>query len=247
MKQYQLVWSDEFDYTGKPNPEKWSYDVGARRWGNNETQYYTEGANVEVKDGLMVLSGRIETFQDSPYTSCRMTTFDKKHFQYGRIAVKAKLPTAKGSWPAIWMLPVDIRGKNRQPWPKCGEIDIMEHVTSMMNTIHVSLHTEKYNHVLRTQRTHFEKFPNFTDDFHEFAMDWTKDYIEFFIDGKSFYHYDRYQEGYDASEAGWPFDKPYYLIINIAIGGNWGGEVGVNEYPCEFPIEYVRYYNILEE
>jgi len=247
MKKYQLVWADEFDYVGKPDPEKWSYDVGARKWGNNEIQYYTEGANVLVSKGMMTLTGRIENYQDSPYTSCRMTTFDKKHFQYGRIAVKAKLPTAKGSWPAIWMLPIDIRGKNRQPWPRCGEIDIMEHVTTNMNTVHVSLHTEKYNHVLRTQRTHFAKFDNFTSDFHEFAMDWTKDYIEFFIDGKSFSLFNRNASGYDSSEAGWPFDKPYYLIINLAVGGSWGGEVGVNEYPCDFPVEYVRYYEIIEE
>lgn len=247
MKEYLLVWGDEFDYTGKPDPKKWNYDIGARKWGNNEVQYYTEGLNVDVKDGLMVLQGRIEQYEDSPYTSCRMTTFDRKHFQYGRIAVKAKLPTSKGAWPAIWMLPVDIKSGSRTPWPKCGEIDIMEHVTKMMSTIHVSLHTELYNHVKRTQRTHFEVVKGITEGFHEYAMDWTKDYIEFFIDGQSFKRWDKSESGYDTSISGWPFDKPYYLILNIAIGGSWGGEVGVDEYPCEFPIEYVRYFDIIEK
>ena len=97
MKEYIKVWSDEFDYVGKPDPAKWNYDIGARRWGNNEIQYYTEGLNVDVKDGKMILQGRIENYEDSPYTSCRMTTYDRKHFQYGRIAIKAKIPTSKGN------------------------------------------------------------------------------------------------------------------------------------------------------
>jgi len=247
MKKYKLVWGDEFDYQGKPDPKKWNYDTGNKRWGNNEVQYYTEGQNVEVSEGRMTIQGRIEELEGSPYTSSRLTTYERRHFQYGRLAIKAKVPTARGSWPAIWMLPVDKRGLNPVPWPKCGEIDIMEHVTSMMNTIHVSLHTEKYNHIIRTQRTHFELLKDITADFHEYALDWTKDYIEFFIDGKSFKRYDKGEEGYDTTESGWPFDKPYYLIINMAIGGSWGGFVGVEDYPCDFPIEYVRYYDIIEE
>ncbi len=247
MNKYHLVWADEFNYSGKPDPSKWNYDTGNKHWGNNEVQYYTDGANVQVNQGMMIIQGRIETLEDSPYTSCRLTTYQRKHFQYGRIAVKAKLPSAKGSWPAIWMLPVDKRGANPIPWPKCGEIDIMEHVTSMMDTIHVSLHTEKYNHIIRTQRTFFEKIAGVTQSFHEYAMDWMEDYIEFFIDGKSFHRFDRHVLGFDDSEAGWPFDKPYYLIINLAIGGSWGGEVKVDEYPCDFPIEYVRYYEIIDE
>ena len=247
MKEYKLVWADEFDYQGKPDPKKWNYDIGDKKWGNGETQYYTEGLNVEVKDGQMILEGRVEPYLNAPYTSCRMTTYERKHFQYGRIEVKAKIPTAKGSWPAIWMLPVDFKGKNPIPWPRCGEIDIMEHITHQMNTVHVSLHTSQFNHVQRTQRTHFEPIKGVTESFHEFAMDWAKDYIEFFIDGKLFQRWNRNDEGYDPSEIGWPFDKPYYLIINMAIGGSWGGEVDPSHYPAQFPIEYVRYYDIIEK
>ncbi len=132
MKQLKLVWQDEFNYTGKPDSTKWSYDVGARKWGNGEIQYYTEGNNVEVKDGKMVLIGKIEPYLDSPYTSCRMTTYQKRHFQYGRIEVRAKVPTSGGSWPAIWLLPVDFK-EQKVGWPACGEIDIMEHVTHLID------------------------------------------------------------------------------------------------------------------
>jgi beta-glucanase (GH16 family) len=243
---YKLVWADEFDGSGKPDPAKWSYDVGARKWGNGETQYYTEGNNVVVKDGLLVLQGRVEPFEDSPYTSCRLTTYKKKHFQYGRFEIRAKVPKAKGSWPAIWMLPVDFKEK-KTDWPKCGEIDIMEHVTPLMNQYHVSLHTERYNHAIRTQRTHFETVEGFTDDFHTFAMDWTKDAIEFFLDGRSFHRFERHEEGRIATHEGWPFDKPYYLILNIAIGGTWGGAVDPAQYPCEMEVDFVRYYEILED
>jgi len=220
MKKYLLNWSDEFDYEGLPNLEKWSYDLGSRKWGNGEIQYYTEGLNSTVHNSVLNIEGRVENFQDSPYTSARLTTYLKKHFQYGRIEVSAKIPTAKGSWPAIWMLPVEKKEKN-VPWPRCGEIDIMEHVTHLFDTVHVSLHTELFNHVARTQRTHFETIPGITNDFHEFAFDWTKDEIEFFIDKKSFAKFSKYQEGFTTDETGWPFDKPYYLILNQAIGGTW--------------------------
>jgi beta-glucanase (GH16 family) len=243
---YRLVWADEFDIPGKPDPTKWSYDVGAFKWGNAETQYYTEGNNVDVKDGKLVLHGRVEPFEKSPYTSCRLTTYGKKHFQYGRFEIRAKVPKAKGSWPAIWMLPTDIKD-HKSPWPKCGEIDIMEHVTPLMNQYHVSLHTELYNHAIRTQRTYFESIEGFTEEFHTFAMNWKKDSIEFFLDGRSFHRFERYEEDRDASHAGWPFDKPYYLILNIAIGGTWGGAVDPTQYPCAMEVEYVRYYEILED
>jgi beta-glucanase (GH16 family) len=245
MKTYKLVWNDEFDYTGKPDPTKWSYDIGARKWGNGETQFYTDGANVEVKNGLMTLIGKVENYQDSPYTSCRMTTYGKREFQYGRIEVRAKVPTAKGSWPAIWMLPTEIK-ERKNPWPKCGEIDIMEHVTHLMDTFHVSLHSELYNHSIKTQRTFLKKIENFSKEFHTFGMDWTKDAIEFFLDGNSYAKFDRNQKGFETGHAGWPFDKPYYLILNIAIGGTWGGAVDPSQYPCEMPVEFVRYYEIIE-
>lgn len=244
--KYRLVWQDEFDVPGKPDSSKWSFDVGARKWGNAETQYYTKGKNVQVRDGLLVLEGRIEPFEDSPSTSCRITTYEKRHFQYGRFEFRAKMPKSKGSWPAIWMLPVEFK-ERKNPWPNCGEIDIMEHVTTHMDHFHVSLHSELYNHAIRTQRTHFEKIEGFTDEFQVIAMDWTKDSIEFFLNGSSFHRFDRNEGGFQTDHSGWPFDKPYYLIMNIAIGGTWGGEVDPKEYPCQMEIDYVRYYEILND
>ncbi|MCK7488321.1 MAG: glycoside hydrolase family 16 protein [Bacillus subtilis] len=146
-------------------------------------------------------------------------------FQYGRIEVRAKVPTAaKGSWPAIWMLPTEFK-EGKTPWPKCGEIDIMEHVTPIsMNDFHVSLHTELYNHVIRDPAHAFRKDRRRSrHEFHTYAMDWTKDSIEFFLDGKSFHRYEQNAAGSRQDDGGWPFDKPYYLILNIAIGGTWGG------------------------
>lgn len=244
--KYRLVWQDEFDVPGKPDPTKWSFDVGARKWGNAETQYYTNGDNVTVQDGTLILEGRIEPHGDSPSTSCRITTYEKRHFQYGRFEFRAKMPKSKGSWPAIWMLPVDFK-ERKNSWPKCGEIDIMEHVTPHMDNFHVSLHSELYNHAIRTQRTHFEKIEGFTDEFQLIAMDWTEDYVEFFLNGTSFHRFDRHEKGFVTDPAGWPFDKPYYLIMNIAIGGSWGGEVDPGEYPCRMEIDYVRYYEILND
>lgn len=246
MKKYVLKWSDEFDYEGLPNPEKWSYDIGAHKWGNGEPQYYTEGLNSTVHQSVLNIEGRVENFEGCPYTSARLTTYTKKHFQYGRIEVSAKIPTAKGSWPAIWLLPVEKKEKD-VPWPRCGEIDVMEHVTHLFDTVHVSLHTELFNHLDRTQRTHFERIPGITNDFHEFAFDWSKDEIEFFIDKMSFAKFSKYQKGFTTDETGWPFDKPYYLILNQAIGGTWGGDVSPQDYPSPFLIDYVRYYEIVEE
>ena len=246
MKKYELVWFDEFSQDGQVDQSKWNYDIGFGKWGNGEPQYYTEGLNAIVKDGVLNIEGRVENFENAPYTSARLTTYQRKHFQYGRIEVRAKIPTARGSWPAIWMLPVEFK-EHKVSWPRCGEIDIMEHITHQMDTVHVSLHTEFFNHVQRTQRTHFEYLEGITNDFHEFAMDWTKDYIEFFIDKKSFAKWEKEDPNYNSSEIGWPFDKPYYLILNQAIGGTWGGEVKTEDYPSSFLIDYVRYYQIIEE
>jgi len=245
MKRYELEWSDEFDVSGKPDPKQWNYDVGARRWGNGELQYYTDGANANIRDSILTITGIIAPYLDAPYSSCRLTTYQRRNFLYGRIAVMAKIPAAKGSWPAIWMLPSDKREAGI-PWPKCGEIDIMEHITHKLDTVHVSLHTELYNHVLRTQRTHFEHRPGTTTGFHEYAIDWTPDAIEFFIDGVSFQRYEKNEPGFDTTEKGWPFDKPYFLILNLAIGGTWGGDIDPAQYPAEFQIDYVRYYRIIE-
>ncbi len=241
---YKLVWSDEFEYTGKPDPLKWNYDIGGGGWGNNENQYYTDDEkNAFVKDGRLFIKAYKEPVEGYSYSSARLTTYQRQSFQYGKFEIRAKLPRGKGTWPAIWMLPDDIRLKtDRVPWPLCGEIDIMEHVGHSENMIHASLHSQKYNHCINTQRTYFERLEDVFDTFHNYDLEWTEEYIEFYFDGRMVKRFTKGENGTDTSAEGWPFDKPFYLIFNIAVGGNWGGKIDDSMFPYSMEIEYVRVY-----
>jgi beta-glucanase (GH16 family) len=242
-KTWNLVWSDEFNYNGLPDSSRWNYDVGGHGWGNNEKQFYKEKSleNSSVKDGLLHITALKKDFEKSNYTSSKLTTYQRFALQYGKIEVMAKLPRGKGTWPAIWMLPVSLR-ENRERWPLCGEIDIMEHVGKNPNFIHTSLHSDLYNHIKGTQITHFEKFQDVFDAFHKYAIEWTAESIKFLIDDNLFFEAFKGQDGRIASNEGWPFDKPFYLILNLAIGGNWGGEIDDSIFPAEMQIDYVRMY-----
>ncbi|MDP2089434.1 MAG: family 16 glycosylhydrolase [Flavobacteriaceae bacterium] len=240
---WKLVWSDEFDYTGLPDSTKWTYEVGGHGWGNNEQQFYLEKSleNSYVKEGKLHIAALKKDFENLHYTSARLTTYEKFSLQYGKIEVLAKLPEGKGNWPAIWMLPESIR-KKTEPWPLCGEIDIMEHVGKDPNMIHVSLHSQLYNHMHNTQITHFEKFPDVFNTFRLYAVEWTENSIKFYIDNNLFYEAYKGQDGKVTTNEGWPFDKPYFLILNLAIGGNWGGEVDDTIFPNVMQVDYVRFY-----
>lgn len=238
----KLIFSDEFDYAGAPNPEKWVHDIGGHGFGNNESQYYTDRLkNSFVKDGKLHIVGFKEDFEENHYTSAKLTTYGKFSMKYGKVDVSAKLPKGKGSWPAIWMLPNSImEGKD---WPLCGEIDIMEHVGKDENMIHVSLHTETYNHAINTQRTHFEPLEDVTGTFHKYSCEWTPDYIKFFYDDREVARFNK-NDYEDTSETGWPFDQEFYLILNVAIGGFWGGEIDETMLPFKMEVEYVRVYEL---
>jgi beta-glucanase (GH16 family) len=238
---WNLVWGDEFNYTGLPDSTKWNYDVGGHGWGNNEKQFYLEKSleNSSVKDGLLHITALKKDFDNSKYTSSKLTTYNRFTIQYGKIEVMAKLPKGKGTWPAIWMLPVSLQ-ENRERWPLCGEIDIMEHVGKDPNVIHTSLHSELYNHIKGTQVTHFEKLQDVFDTFHKYAIEWTGESFKFFIDDNLFFESFKGQDGRISSNEGWPFDKPYFLILNLAIGGNWGGEIDDAIFPVEMQVDYVR-------
>lgn len=242
---WTLVWSDEFESTERilPDSTKWNYDVGGHGWGNNEKQYYKAASlnNSYVENGLLHIVALKENFENAEYTSAKLITYGKKTAKYGRIEVSAKLPRGKGTWPAIWMLPQTIQTKE-EGWPLCGEIDIMEHVGKDPDVIHVSLHSELYNHIKGTQITYFEKLADVFNVFHEYAIEWTEHYIKFYIDNKLFYESYKGEDGRIPGNEGWPFDKPYYLILNLAIGGNWGGEIDDSIFPCEMQIDYVRIY-----
>lgn len=239
----KLIWSDEFNGNGLPDSTKWSFEEGGHGWGNNEKQYYTvaDTLNAKINNGILKIIALNQKKEKNNYTSARLTTAQKFAFQYGKIDVMAKLPRGKGNWPAIWMLPMSIKNKT-ESWPLCGEIDIMEHVGKDENMIHTSLHSLLYNHIKGTQITHFEKISDVTSKFHKYGIEWTDKYIKFYIDDKLFFESYKGQDGRVSTNEGWPFDKPYYLILNLAIGGNWGGEIDDSIFPNEMEIDYVRIY-----
>lgn len=237
---WTLVWADEFDREGLPDPEKWSYEEGFIR--NHELQYYTSGRqeNARVEDGNLVIEARRESFGEAEYTSASLTTRGKASWRYGRVEVRAKLPTGRGMWPAIWMLGTNI---DEVGWPECGEIDIMENVGFDPDLIHGNVHTKSFNHVLKTNKGAAIWVPDSHANFHVYAIEWFPDRIDFFVDDTKYLTF----ENSGAGTAEWPFDQPHYLIINAAIGGDWGGQEGVDDsiFPQRYYVDYVRVYEMM--
>jgi beta-glucanase (GH16 family) len=236
--EWQMVWNDEFDYEGTPDPEKWNFETGANGWGNNELQYYTDRLeNAEVRDNMLVITAREEDFQGSNYTSARMITYDGgHHWAYGRIEARMQLPEGKGIWPAFWML-----GKNifeGTTWPATGEIDIMEMIGGDENEriVHGTAHWDNNGeHALYgNSLTHSEKLSR---NFHTYAIEWDEQYIRWFFDGEQFNEIDIQPAG--LSE----FNKPFFILLNIAVGGNWPGSPdGTTQFPQTMKVDYVRVY-----
>lgn len=238
---WQLVWDEEFDYTGLPDSTKWSYDTEGNSWGwgNNEAQYYTAGdtANAYVKEGLLTITARIDSMGGKRYTSARLITKGKGDWLHGRFEIRAKLPTGLGTWPAIWMLPTDWEYGG---WPASGEIDIMENVGYDPDTIIGSAHTQSYNHVQGTEKNAKINVPTSYTDFHLYALEWEEDEYRVFVDDNHYFTFKNEGTGY----AEWPFDKQFHLLLNLAVGGNWGGQKGIDDslFPHQFQIDYVRVY-----
>ena len=237
----KLVWSDEFSYTGLPDSTKWNYatDRNDTGWGNNELQWYTEANsnNAYVSNGVLKITAIKEPISGKNYSSARLTTRGKGEWKYGKVEARAKLPTGRGTWPAIWMMPVE---SNYGGWPKSGEIDIMEHVGYDPDTVHSTIHTEYFNHIIGTQVGKKLGVPTATTDFHVYSMEWEKDEIRSYVDGVHYFTFKNNGKGYGA----WPFDQPFHLILNLAIGGGWGGIKGVDDtlFPHIYEIDYVRVY-----
>lgn len=239
---YDLVWSDEFDYEGVPDETKWNYDVGGSGWGNNELQYYTsDGENATVADGVLTIEARKEDRDGREYTSARLVSRGKGDWLYGKIEVCAKLPKGKGTWPAIWMLPTDW---TYGEWPASGEIDIMEHVGYDQGVVHASVHTQSYYHSIGTQKTATIRQSDVSEEFHVYSMEWLPDKIIMSIDGTEYFTFEPTKYKADPTYKEWPFDKRMHLLLNFAVGGDWGGARGVDEtiYPQQFLIDYVRVY-----
>lgn len=248
--KYELVWSDEFDYEGLPDPEKWTYDVGMGQWGwgNNELQTYTDDSNAWVKDGVLTIELRKEEDQygDEVYTSARVKTKGLGDWKYGRFEICAKLPEGKGTWPAIWMLPTDTTEYGS--WPASGEIDIMEHVGYIQNIIHQNVHTEVFNGSDGTNKGYAAGCKGVSEDFHTYTLEWLPDKMIFSVDGEVRFTYDPHDYVDEASSSEWPFDKEFHLIMNIAYGGNWGGAAGIDDsmLPQQMQVDYVRVYQSAE-
>lgn len=235
--EWKLVWAEEFDRDGLPDPVRWTNEVGFIR--NKEAQYYTGGRseNTRIENGKLIIEARKEKFQNADYTSASLTTRNLAMWRHGRIEVRAKLPQGRGVWPAIWML-----GANRSGgWPRCGEIDIMEYVGFEPDVIHANVHTGKYNHVKKTGKGARLTVDKPFEDFHVYGLEWTSERLDFFVDGKKYFTYAK-EDG--AGEDTWPFDQEFYLILNLAIGGAWGGQRGIDDdiFPQRFEIDYVRVY-----
>ncbi len=233
---WTLVFDDEFDGPGALDPAKWAYEIGYLR--NDEKQYYTSRAdNVRAEGGHLVIEARREAYQGYAYTSASVNTRRRFELLYGRVEVRAKLPTGNGTWPAIWMLGTSI---DQVGWPACGEIDIMENVGFEPTRIYGTIHTAAYNHVAGTSKGANVTISNPWEDFHVYAMEWYPDRIDIFADGQKYFTFANEGTGSRA----WPFDKPQYLLINLAIGGSWGGQKGIDDsrFPHRYLVDYVRIY-----
>jgi len=239
--KFKLVWSDEFDYSGLPDSSKWSFDQrgNAYGWGNNEAQFYTKERvqNAEVKGGFLTITAIKEDFEGKKYTSARLVTAKKGDWLYGRMEIRAKLPDGRGMWPAIWMLSTE--GKYGG-WPASGEIDIMENVGYDPYVIVASAHTKAYNHVQGTQKNGKLTVNDCHTNFHVYALEWEASEYRVFVDDQLFFTFKNEGTGFKA----WPFDQKFHLLLNVAVGGNWGGLKGIDEsiFPKAMVVDYVRMY-----
>ena len=242
--QWRLVWSDEFNYEGLPSQEKWSYDVGGDGWGNRELQFYTDRRkeNARVENGSLIIEARRDNWDGHEYTSARLVSRGKGDWLYGRFEARAKLPTGKGSWPAIWMLPT---GSSYGRWPNSGEIDIMEQVGFEPNVVHASVHTTSYHHLINTQKTAQTDVSNATTEFNVYAVEWSPEEVRGYVNDRLYFTFKNERlTNSSADYKQWPFDKPFHLLLNVAVGGTWGGQQGVDPvvWPQRMVIDYVRVY-----
>lgn len=249
----QLVWSDEFDVDGLPDSRIWGYEEGFVR--NHESQYYTKARleNARVKDGHLIIEARKESYpnpqykegsangmqnrKSADYTSAAVISHGKKSWQYGRLEVRAKLPRGKGMWPAIWMMGEDI---SKVGWPKCGEIDVMEFVAKEPGNIYATVHfpiRKKTPGKMHESKGGMIKDLTVSDTFHIYAFEWTPERMDFFLDDRKYHSVEMKKIAPNE-----PFHKPYYLLLNLAVGGSWGGAIDNSIFPQQFMIDYVRVY-----
>jgi len=253
-----LVWADEFETNGSLDSLKWTYEYGYIREGKK--QYYTDRLqNVRAEKGYLILAAHKEKIKNktpfsierpevkfendsTEYTSASITTIGLAQWKYGRIEIKAKLAGGRGMWPAIWMLGENWQLGKGVSWPECGEIDILEHVGFEKDSIYAVVHTQAYNGMHNTQPKKSIFIENPYDKFHTYAIEWTAEKITWFLDGKETFQYKN--ENKTLKE--WPFDQPFHLKLNVAVGGSWGGQKGIDDaiFPQRMIVDYIRVYQL---
>jgi beta-glucanase (GH16 family) len=237
---WELVWSDEFD-GDEIDLENWTYDIGGWGWGNGELQYYTDRPeNARLQNGLLVIEGRQERFEDNYYTSARLLTQGLQEFQYGRIEARTKVPEGKGMWPAFWMLGAGFEqdaADQANRWPFVGEIDIMEYVGKEPDKVFGTVHGPGYagaGSIGKSIRLDDEV----ADDWHTYGVEWDEDGIRWFFDGEQYFELGPDDLG---PQVDWVFDRPFFIILNLALGGQFPGPIGLDvEFPKYFYVDYVR-------
>jgi beta-glucanase (GH16 family) len=254
----RLLWSDEFEVDGRPDASKWNFETQAPGWVNDELQAYTgdRSENVRVEGGLLVIEARRDHFGGHEYSSARLHSAGKGDFLHTRVEVRAKLPAGRGTWPAIWMMPTNVFRhattcsaetgwiENCDAWPNSGEIDIMEYVGHDPGVVHASIHCAAYNHPSGTQKTASTQVEAPSDTFHTYAVERRPGRIEVFVDDTRFFVFEDDKGGWQT----WPFEEPFHVILNVAVGGIWGGQMGVDSsvFPQKLQIEYVRVYELAD-
>ena len=242
---WQLIWAQEFD--GKTiDRNVWNFEVGNGHskgipgWGNAEAEYYTDGENAYIENGILVIEARKEyrkdQYGDYSYTSTRINTQEKFEIKYGRIEVRAKFPNGKGLWPAIWLLGSDI---GKVGWPNCGEIDIVEFLGDNPNKIYGAVHGPGYSGGNGISGNYTTKNPSFTEDFHTFGVVWDDESISFYVDDKIYHAISK--ASISSRGLKWVFDKPFFIIVNLAVGGYWPGYPdNTTKFPARMYVDYIK-------
>ena len=226
----KLAWADEFNTDGAPDPARWGYDLGGGGWGNSELEYYTSRPdNVTISGGTLKITAKKEDYSGSTYTSARLVSKDKYNLKYGKVEIRAKLPSGVGTWPALWML-----GSNyaTAPWPACGEIDIMEHVGKDQNKIYSTLHYPGHSGANGNGST--TVIPTASTEFHRYGVEWSSAVIRFSVDDVPFFTF--------ANSSSTPFNANFFFILNLAMGGNFAGPVDPAITSATMEVDYIRVY-----
>jgi len=235
---WKLAWHDEFDGSAI-DPANWTYDTGAGGWGNGEAEHYTNRPeNARLENGFLVIEARKEAYQGADYTSARLKTQGLREFQYGRIEARMQVPAGQGMWPAFWMLGSNIASKN---WPACGELDIMEYIGKEPTAIFGTMHGPGYSGANGISKASRQKDP-IADSFHTYAIEWDQNSVRWFFDGTLYHTVIRT----DIGSKDWAFNQPFFILLNLAVGGQWPGPVGPQTvFPAQLRVDYVRVFQPL--